>query len=122
MILYYIIFHLSMLKKEQATQMVERHAFDAHVLGSIPGVCILLFSYLFQADLVFLIKQAYHGPTPHHHWMVPCLDPRSKDCILMMDLVKASSMGSDARSMGSMQLGLTIQQWHPKSGPAPPWF
>ena len=48
--LYYIIFRLYILTKEQVAQMVERRAFDAHVLGSIPGVCILLFSYLFQAN------------------------------------------------------------------------
>ena len=38
------------LQLTSPAQMVGRNAFDAHVLGSIPGVCILLFSWLFQVN------------------------------------------------------------------------
>ena len=48
----YYILCLYNLQVNTMAQMAGAKAFDAHVLGSIPGVCILLFSCLFQADLM----------------------------------------------------------------------
>ena len=40
----YYVLCLLYLQVNTLAQMVGEKAFDAHVLGSIPGVCILLFS------------------------------------------------------------------------------
>ena len=45
--IYLVIITINML-----AQMVRMLAFDAHVLGSIPGVCILLFSQQMQVNTV----------------------------------------------------------------------
>ena len=42
--LCYILFALLLLQLNKPAQVVKPLVFDAHVLGSIPGVCILLFS------------------------------------------------------------------------------
>ena len=43
--LYYILFVLLLLQLNKLAQMVRLLVFDAHVLGSIPCVCILFSQY-----------------------------------------------------------------------------
>ena len=57
---------------DKLAQTVEERAFDVHVLGSIPGVCILLFSSYFSAD-----------PMHHSSRRLPCnLNVQPLDALL----------------------------------------
>ena len=67
--IYFIIISIDML-----AQMVRMLAFDAHVLGSIPGVCIL-FSQQFQVNPVLPILKHIPCTLNIIHLMCSCPDP-----------------------------------------------
>ena len=109
MFFYFIIIIINML-----AQMVKMLAFDAHVLGSIPGVCILLFSQQLQANPVLHIFKCILYTLNISHLMCSWPDPICPQWRFTM-LLKSTPSSDPALTRLDDKWALQKSYMHPSS-------